>query len=277
MSHDGIHDLIASWRLPRGGTLLERIERMVEPAILAGHFGNSTTQLVSGLQYHLGGHHDTSQLADLAGVGPGDHVLDVCCYLGGPAVQLSDSYGCRVTGIDIAEPTITAADRIAALAGLRDRLHYCVADALRLPFGDSAVDVVWNQGSLAHDAAWLREFDRVLRPGGRLALVFEIRPAMTSPEPDDRRWTLAQTVARVREMGYRIEHADDLTEREITLGWERLLRRLDERRDVYIAARGEAWVDAARDAFEREIVAMQQGAWSNGRLVARKECAKEGQ
>ncbi len=275
MTHNDIHDLVAQWRLPNDGPLLERIERMVEPTLLAGHFGSSPTQLVSGLQYHLGGSVDTRQLAELAGLGPSDHVLDVCCYLGGPAVQLVDSYGCRVTGIDRFEAAILAARRIAALAGISDRLAYFVADAIDIPFPNGAFDVIWNQGSLAHDPAWLREFDRLLRPGGRLALVFEIRPDSALPSPDDRRWTLQETVAQVLAMGYRIEHVEDLTEREIALGWEELIRRIDERRDIYLSVLGETWVESANAEFAEEIVAMRRGAWSNGRLVALKEGSKE--
>lgn len=275
MTHNDIHDLVAQWRLPNDGPLLERIERMVEPTLLAGHFGSSPTQLVSGLQYHLGGSVDTRQLAELAGLGPSDHVLDVCCYLGGPAVQLVDSYGCRVTGIDRFEAAILAARRIAALAGISDRLAYFVADAIDIPFPNGAFDVIWNQGSLAHDPAWLREFDRLLRPGGRLALVFEIRPDSALPSPDDRRWTLQETVAQVLAMGYRIEHVEDLTEREIALGWEELIRRIDERRDIYLSVLGETWIESANAEFAEEIVAMRRGAWSNGRLVALKEGSKE--
>lgn len=261
-------DLISAWELPAQGTLLERIEAMVEPAILAGAFGSSPTQMVCGLQYHLGGAEDTRQLAELAGIGPADHVLDVCCFLGGPAVQLATEHGCRVTGIDLSEPAILAARRIASLAGLQHRLAFEVADAAHTPFADAAFDVVWNQGSLDHDPAWLAEFDRLLRPGGRLALVFEVRPAQTTPAPGDGRWTLAEMAARVEAMGYRIATLDDLTEREITLGWQALARRLEERRDVYFAALGEAWVQAALHEFQQEIAAMRRGDWSNGRIIA---------
>ncbi len=269
-----IRETIAAWRLPPGGDLLERIESMIEPALLAGQFGSSPTQIVCGLQYHLGGAEDTRQLADLAQIGPADHVLDVCCFLGGPAVQLAASYGCRVTGIDISETAILGARRIAALAGLEERLAFEVTDAAHMPFADGAFDVIWNQGSLNHDPAWLAEFDRLLRPGGRLALVFQVCPAQTPPNPDDHPWTLEEMAARVRAMGYRVHVLDDLTEREIVLGWEALAQRLEERRDVYAAALGEGWVQEALAEFQEEIAAMRRGAWSNGRMIATKPDAR---
>ena len=92
--------IIGRWRLPEGGTLQDRVERMVRPALLAGVFGASCTRYVAGLQYHLSGQTDTVELASLAEVTADDHVLDVCCFLGGPALQLAETFGCRVTGID---------------------------------------------------------------------------------------------------------------------------------------------------------------------------------
>ncbi len=75
---------------------------MIRPALLRGYFGTSYTCFVCGLQYHLGGELDTAGLATLANVKSNDHVLDICCFIGGPALQLTDAFHCRVCGIDIA-------------------------------------------------------------------------------------------------------------------------------------------------------------------------------
>ena len=80
-----------------------RLEAMIRPALFAGHFGTSFTRCVCGLQYHLGGAQDTAELASLADISADDHVLDVCCLIGGPALQLAEQCGCRVTGIDLME------------------------------------------------------------------------------------------------------------------------------------------------------------------------------
>lgn len=259
---------LATWHLSEEGSLLERIERMVEPAILAGFFGIDATQIVCGLQYHLGGSEDTRQLAALAGINAADRVLDVCSFLGGPAVQLAETFGCHVTGIDLSERATLAAERIRILAGMEDRLAYVRGDAAHMPFRDGSFTVVWNQASFEHNPAWLCEFDRLLQPGGRLALVFEFRPAGGPKRPHDQRWTFEEMAQRVKAMGYRITHLEDLAEREITLGWQALIQRLEARHDVYAHAFGEAWVHAARKEFEGEIAAMRRGEWSNGRLIA---------
>lgn len=259
---------LAAWRLPEEGPLLDRLEAMIGETLLEGHFGDSATTLVCGLQYHLGGARDTRELADLAGLTPADRVLDVCSYLGGPAVQLASEYRCHVTGVDISERAVTAARRIATLSGLGERLEFQVGNATQLPFPAGSFTVVWNQGSLYHEEAWLHEFDRVLAAGGRLACTFAIRGE--HPDAHSPRWSLAEVGELVRGLGYQVLHLDDVTERDITYGWEVLLARLD-REENRFADLGRGWVNGARREFEEEIRQMRAGRWGNGRLVARKQ------
>jgi SAM-dependent methyltransferase/RimJ/RimL family protein N-acetyltransferase len=257
---------IATWNLPQDDRpLLARIEAMVEPSLRRGLFGDSATLQVAGLQYHLCGADDTRALAALAEIGPADQVLDIACFLGGPAVQLASDYGCQVTGIDLSPMAIAGAQRIAAITGLADRLRYEVADAAALPYADGSFTVVWNQASLYHQEAWLDEMWRLLAPGGRLAITFDARPG--EPRPGSPRWSIAEMAAQWERRGLRITHLDDLTEREIAQGWGGLIARLDAEEERYAAALGHAWVAAARAEFEGEIAAMRAGVWTNGRLV----------
>ncbi len=261
---------VADWALPTDDRpLLDRVEAMVEPALWRGLFGESATLQVAGLQYHLCGVGDTRELAQLAAIGPDDHVLDVACFLGGPAMQLALERRCHVTGVDISPVAIAGARRIAALGGLTEHLDYVVADAAALPFDEASFDVVWNQASLSHEDAWLDEMARVLKPGGRLAITFEARPG--AAQAGSPRWSIAEMAAQWQRRGLRIVHCADLTEREIAHGWGGLLARLDAREEDYAAVRGHAWVSAARAEFADEIVAMQAGRWTNARLLAIKE------
>lgn len=124
-----LQKIIDNWQLPDGEALLERIDRMIHRTLMDGHFGSSPTLTVGGVQYHLGGENDTQELAELASITSTDYVLDVCCFLGGPAIQLGETFQCKVTGIDIRERCIIAANRIAMLCGLDDRVNFRVADA----------------------------------------------------------------------------------------------------------------------------------------------------
>jgi SAM-dependent methyltransferase len=62
---------------------------------------------------------------------------------------------------------------LTALTHLGDRVSFRRADALRLPFEAGAFDVVWTQHvamNIADRPALYVEMNRVLRPGGRLAI-----------------------------------------------------------------------------------------------------------
>lgn len=264
-------EIMNNWKLPDGGTLLERIEKMIRPALWAGYFGSSAARFVCGLQYHLGGEKDTEDLARLASLTSNDHVLDVCCFVGGSAIQLADSFRCKVTGIDISEACIVAANRIAELSGLSHLAYFRMADAGNLPFEDGRFTVVWNQASLEHYGVWLREFDRVLVPGGRLALTFEI--GTNHPEEDSRGWRLQDVAHFVERLGYSIEHAEDITQRDIEIGWKPLDKRLSEQEEEFSRVLGEDWVQNAHKEFANEIERMRKGEWGNGRIVAQKNRA----
>ena len=99
-----------------------------------------------------------------AGIGPGARVLDVGCG-GGEFLITARDAGAQVTGVDPA-------------SGMRERarsrgLDVRDADAAHLPFADGTFDVVTAVNALqfADDTtAALREFARVLAPGGRIAV-----------------------------------------------------------------------------------------------------------
>jgi SAM-dependent methyltransferase len=102
---------------------------------------------------------------------PTDHVLEIACGAGGPALCLARMIGCRVTGIDANERGVAAAARMAAKAGEPGTLRFSVADAnTTLPFEDGSFDALLCIDSMNHlpdRLGALREWRRVLRPGGR--------------------------------------------------------------------------------------------------------------
>jgi len=105
-------------------------------------------------------------------VRPGDEVLDVCCGTGDLAIADARAGG-RVTGLDFSEEMLARARRKAPA------LEWIRGDLLELPFPDERFDAatvgfgVRNVEDL--DRA-LGELRRVLRPGGRLAILEITRP-----------------------------------------------------------------------------------------------------
>ena len=145
--------------------------------VLAASGKNLNTLTIDDLapldQFHGGGKAATVRLARLAGLQPGMQVLDVGGGLGGPARTLAAEFGCHVIEIDLTESYVQAAEILTARLGLDDRVTHHVGNALELPFENGTFDVVWTQNSGMNIAAKDRlyaGFQRVLRPGGLLAL-----------------------------------------------------------------------------------------------------------
>jgi ubiquinone/menaquinone biosynthesis C-methylase UbiE len=137
-------------------------------------------------------------------------VLDVGCGRGLLLVEAAKrlSRG-RAVGVDIwSAKDLWGNSREAALEnaeilGVRDRVEVRSADARRLPFEDASIDVVVSsivihnlKGKRAKQNA-LEEMVRVLRPGGRMAIIdimgtWAYRNALVRAGMEDVRRTLTQ-------------------------------------------------------------------------------------
>jgi ubiquinone/menaquinone biosynthesis C-methylase UbiE len=110
-------------------------------------------------------------VADLAGVGPGDRVLDVGCGPGAAAREAARR-GAAVTGVDPA-PLMLALGRRLSRGRTGHHIAFVEGTAEALPVADRSVTVAWAISSAHHWAdtgAGLRELHRVLEPGGRLII-----------------------------------------------------------------------------------------------------------
>jgi demethylmenaquinone methyltransferase/2-methoxy-6-polyprenyl-1,4-benzoquinol methylase len=103
----------------------------------------------------------------------GDRVLDACCGTGDLALAARRRGG-RVTGLDFSQPMLERARRKGP------EIEWVCGDALALPFEDGAFDAatvgfgVRNLDDLERGLAELR---RVLRVGGRVAILEITRPS----------------------------------------------------------------------------------------------------
>lgn len=103
---------------------------------------------------------------------PASHALDVACGAGGPALFLARACGCHVEGLDIQEAAIAAANQMTREAALDTRARFQQGDASQpLPFATDTFDALVCIDAINHlpdRPRVLREWQRVLKPGGRL-------------------------------------------------------------------------------------------------------------
>jgi demethylmenaquinone methyltransferase/2-methoxy-6-polyprenyl-1,4-benzoquinol methylase len=112
------------------------------------------------------------RLAAEAAVRKGDRVLDAACGTGDLAIADVKAGAGRVTGLDFSEKMLERAKKKAALDWIQ-------GDMLALPFADETFDaatVGFGVRNVEDLALGLRELRRVLRPGGRLAILEITQP-----------------------------------------------------------------------------------------------------
>jgi len=117
-----------------------------------------------------------ADVLDLAGVAPGDHMLDVGSGTGTQAIAAwrRAQPGGSVVGVDISDEMLAAARRKARRASLDIPFHR--ADAAQLPFESERFDIVAITMALhmvpeSRRLLCLAEAARVLKRGGRLLLI----------------------------------------------------------------------------------------------------------
>ncbi|MCP5381632.1 MAG: class I SAM-dependent methyltransferase [Kordiimonadaceae bacterium] len=127
-------------------------------------------------EFHIRGDTATKELIALSGFTSDMHILDVGCGIGGSTRRLSHETGCTVTGIDLSDEYIDVAERLTELLNMQDRVKFHATSALDLPYADNSFDGVWSlqmNMNVEDKLGWLKETNRVLKPGGR-AVLYEV-------------------------------------------------------------------------------------------------------
>jgi demethylmenaquinone methyltransferase / 2-methoxy-6-polyprenyl-1,4-benzoquinol methylase len=105
-----------------------------------------------------------------------ERVLDVCTGTADLAIasRTADPAANSVIGVDFARAMLGVGLDKLRRRGLADRIHLARADAMRLPIADRSMDAVtiaFGIRNVENPAAACAEMHRVLRPGGRLAIL----------------------------------------------------------------------------------------------------------
>ncbi|MFH8620247.1 SAM-dependent methyltransferase [Streptomyces sp. NPDC017979] len=114
----------------------------------------------------------TDVLTDRLGVEAGCRVLDAGCGIGSPAVRVASLTGAEVWGVTISQQQVDQAVELAERAGLSGRVRFALRDAMETGYEDGSFDAVLAFESIVHmdRPRALREWKRVLKPGGRIVL-----------------------------------------------------------------------------------------------------------
>jgi len=142
----------AAWASPIGSLLYDQAQTI-------------SRRLMSAWQYRL----------EWLNIPPGGTALDVGSGPGNVTAWLARAAapGGLALGVDISEPMLTRAVRAESVS----QVGFIRADAQRLPLRDNTVDAVVSLAVLQlipNPSAALVEMARVLRPGGRLAIMVPI-------------------------------------------------------------------------------------------------------
>lgn len=107
------------------------------------------------------------------GVNRALNILDVGCGIGGSSLYLADKFNARVTGITLSPIQAKRAGERAAIAGLKNRARFEVADALHPPFEPASFDLIWSLESGEHmpdKQRFLQAAYEMLSPGGKFLM-----------------------------------------------------------------------------------------------------------
>lgn len=123
--------------------------------------------------FHARGLAATVELADRLAIKAGQHIVDIGCGLGGPARYMAKRFQCKVSGVDITQPFVEAANRLTALLRMEHQVTIQHGDGQRLPYGDALFDGAYTQHvtmNVADRRMFFAEACRVLKNGAFFAL-----------------------------------------------------------------------------------------------------------
>ncbi len=141
--------------------------------------------LASVDQLHTGGAPATIALIKKAGLPEKATILDAGCGIGGSSRLLAKSFNFQVIGIDLAPAFVETARVVTQWYNLEQSIGYEQGSVLDLPLENDSFDGVLCQHILMNiqdKKTALKEFYRVLKPGGKLIL-HEIFQGKNKNEP----------------------------------------------------------------------------------------------
>lgn len=172
-----------------------------------------------------GGRELYRQVALLTGMEPGQEVLVAACGSGVTAEFFAREFGAQVVGVDEDAALVERAEARARKEEVQGLLHFQEGPMDSLPYRDHVFDVAIGELGLSARCDPLdavRELARVVRPGGRVALIQPVWKAPVDPERREllsrhlgaRPLMLVEVKRALREAGIRRLHTEAWSDRE---------------------------------------------------------------
>lgn len=221
-----------------------------------------------------------AHVIELAGVGPGDTVVDIACGHGEPALLAARVVGPegRVVGTDFDPQILEVAKRRASEVGLT-WVKFETHDAQDLEFPEGTFDAAISRLGLMFVVdipKALRSIHRVLKPGGRFAV------AVCGPEENNRSWCLIRD-AVVEELGLEPPPPGELLDTSaFALGDLGLLERLLSEAgftDIHVESDDDyIWpFESAEEIVEWHKFFLEASGLLDGQSPQRREAARDAQ
>ncbi len=151
----------------------------------ATFYSSDFARMLLGDSFHPGGVRLTQRLGELLALTPQSHVLDVASGRGTSAFHIAESFGCKVTGVDLSQENVDRANQESEARGIAGQVRFELGDAERLTFDDEKFDAIVCECAFCTfpgKPLAAGEFHRVLKSGGQVALSDLTRTEAPLPE-----------------------------------------------------------------------------------------------
>ena len=130
-------------------------------------------ELIMGEQIHVGGFKSSADLAERAGIGAGQHGVDLCCCSGaGMRFLVKIRNVASMTGVDATRTVVERGRKRCDDEGVADRIEFELADSCVSGLPTGRADFVWGEDAwcyVENKPKLIAEAVRIVKPGGIIA------------------------------------------------------------------------------------------------------------